>query len=79
MKRVFYNSLGTEEMYGLIRDVMPQGYDLVTLETDEDEERCRKIQNCEVAIVAAKPMTSSIIRADDSVAIQAPYKTPNNN
>ena len=63
MKRVFYNSLGTEEMYRLIKDVMPQGYDLVTLETDEDEERCHKIQNCEVAIVAAKPMTSSIIRA----------------
>jgi phosphoglycerate dehydrogenase-like enzyme len=63
MKRVFYNSLGTEEMYGLIRDAMPAGYELVTLETDEDEERCQKIQNCEVAVVAAKPMTSSIIKA----------------
>ena len=63
MKRVFYNSLGTEEMYGLIREVMPAGYELVTLETDEDEERCQKIQNCEVAVVAAKPMTSSIIKA----------------
>ncbi len=63
MKRVFYNSLGTGEMYGLIREVMPAGYELVTLETDEAEERCQKIQNCEVAIVAAKPMTSSIIKA----------------
>ena len=63
MKRVFYNSLGTEEMYNLIREVMPQGYELVTLETDEDEERYQKIQNCEVAIVAAKPISSSTIRA----------------
>lgn len=63
MKRVFYNSLGTEEMYGLIREVIPAGYELVTLETDEDEERCQKIQNCEVAIVAAKPMTSSTLKA----------------
>lgn len=63
MTSVFYNSLGTEEMYGLIREVMPAGYKLVTLETDQDEERCQKIKHCEVAIVAAKPMTSSIIRA----------------
>lgn len=69
MKRVFYNSLGTEEMYGLIREIMPQGYELVTLESEEDEERCQKIQNCEVAIVAAKPMTSSIIRAAEALRL----------
>ena len=69
MKRVYYNSLGTEEMYALIREVMPEGYELVTLETDEDEERCRKIQDCEVAIVAAKPITSSIISTASSLRL----------
>ena len=69
MKRVFYNSLGTEEMYGLIEEVMPAGYELVTLETDGDEERCQKIKNCEVAIVAAKPMTSSIIKAAEALQL----------
>jgi len=63
MKKIFYNSLGTEEMYALIREVMPEDYELVTLDTDEDEERCRKIADCEVAIVAAKPLTAAVIEA----------------
>jgi phosphoglycerate dehydrogenase-like enzyme len=63
MPKIFYNSLGTEEMYGLIREVMPEGFELVTLETDEDGERRRKIGDCEVAIVAAKPIDTSVIEA----------------
>ena len=69
MRKVFYNSFGTEEMYGLIRDIMPDDYELVTLKTDEDEERCGKICDCEVAIVAAKPITASVIAAAENLRL----------
>jgi phosphoglycerate dehydrogenase-like enzyme len=61
--KIFYNSLGTEQMYGLIRDAMPAGYELVTLDSESDEERCVKIADCEVAIVAAKPLSEAVLRA----------------
>ncbi|MDE0590025.1 hypothetical protein OU789_08825 [Halocynthiibacter sp. C4] len=61
--RVFYNSLGTPEMYKLIRSRMGAGLSLVTLETDEDSERRAKIADCDVAIVAAKPLTAEVIAA----------------
>ncbi|MEM8664152.1 MAG: NAD(P)-dependent oxidoreductase [Pseudomonadota bacterium] len=61
--RVFYNSLGTPEMYALIRARAGSGIELITLETDDDAERCAKIADCEVAIVAAKPLTAGVIEA----------------
>ncbi|WP_197916412.1 NAD(P)-dependent oxidoreductase [Thiosulfatihalobacter marinus] len=61
--RVFYNSLGTPEMYDLIRSRMGAGLELVTLDSDDDAERFAKIADCEVAIVAAKPLTAEAVAA----------------
>lgn len=69
MRKVFYNSLGTEQMYDLIRDVMPRGYQLVTLDSDEDVERISKIAECEVVIVAAKPISRSVIEAGEKLRL----------
>lgn len=68
-RRVFYNSLGTPDMYDLVRRQMPPGYELVTIEKDDDEERRRKIAGCEVAIVAATPLTAAIMRAGDCLKL----------
>ncbi len=69
MRKIFYNSLATEEMYGLIREVLPAGYDLVTLEADDDSERCQKIHECEVAIVAAKPISTEVVTAAEKLLL----------
>ena len=61
--RVFYNSLGTPQMYALIRARMGEGIDLITLDTDDDAERRAKIAGADVAIVAAKPLTEPVIAA----------------
>jgi len=60
---VFYNSLGTPQMYDLIRAELRPGMQLVTLETDDDDERRAKIAAADVAIIAAKPLDPSVLAA----------------
>ncbi|MBA4170376.1 MAG: 3-phosphoglycerate dehydrogenase [Chloroflexi bacterium] len=59
--RVFYNSLGTPDMYALVRQELPPGFELVTLDSDSDIERCARIAGCRIAIVAAKPLSSRVL------------------
>lgn len=66
---IFYNSLGTPEMYAIIAERLRPGMRLITLETDSDEERAAKIADCEVAIVAARPLTKQIISAAQRLEI----------
>jgi len=61
--RIFYNSVGTPDMYALIEQEMPKGYELVTLTSESDAERLERIGDCEVAIVAARPLTAAAIAA----------------
>lgn len=61
--RIFYNSLGTEEMYAMIRAQLPQDMALVTLATDDQGERIEKIADCDIAIVAAAPLAGDVILA----------------
>ena len=61
--RIFYNSLGTPEMYAMIRDRIGEAGELVTLQTDEDAERVARIADCDVAIVAATPLRAEVIAA----------------
>lgn len=68
-RRVFYNSLGTPSMYDLIVREMPPGYELITLQSDDDDERREKIADCEIAIVAAKPLVASTISAAGRLAL----------
>lgn len=61
--RIFYNSLGTPEMYAMIRERLGDAGELVTLDTDNDCERAAKIADCDVAIVAASPLKRDVIAA----------------
>jgi phosphoglycerate dehydrogenase-like enzyme len=60
---VYYNRCAGDEVYDMMREVMPSGLQLVTLETDDDRERFQKIAKANVAIVAATPLTRPIIDA----------------
>ena len=61
--KVFYYSFAPENVYEIIREQVPAGFELVTLEADSDVERKRKIADCEVVIVAAKPMAQESLEA----------------
>ena len=63
MRRVFYISHATPEVYAIIRAQVPSGFELVTLERDSDEERRERIAGCEVVIVAANPLRKPLIDA----------------
>ncbi len=63
MPKIFYNSHASEDVYAVIREVMPPGYELVTLERDDDGERKAKIADCEVVICAAYRLTAPLIAA----------------
>ena len=67
--RVFYNSLGTPDMYDLIRARMGPGLELEVLDSDEDDERIARIADCDVAIVAAKPLSRRVIEAAPRLAL----------
>ena len=61
--KVFYFSHAPENVYAIIREDVPAGIELVTLDADSDDERKRKIADCEAVIVAAKPMRREFVDA----------------
>jgi phosphoglycerate dehydrogenase-like enzyme len=61
MRNVLYLSHATPEVYAIIRGAVPSGYELLTLEQDNDGERRSKIARCEVVIVAATPLRKPLI------------------
>lgn len=61
--KVFYNSLGTPEIYDLMQRLKPPSLELVLLEQDDDEERVVKVHDCEAVIAAATPLTRKTIEA----------------
>ena len=61
--KVFYFSHAPQNVYDIIREEIPQGFELVTLRQDADAERKEKLANCEVVIVAARPMTREFVDA----------------
>lgn len=63
MKKVLYLSHATPEVYSIIRATMPAEFDLVTLDLNSDDERCHRIAECEVVIVAATPLRKPVIAA----------------
>ncbi len=69
MRKVFYLSHATPEVYAIIRAQVPAGYELVTLERDSDEERRARIADCEVVIVAANPLRKPLIDAARRLAL----------
>jgi phosphoglycerate dehydrogenase-like enzyme len=63
MPKVFYNSHATPDVYDIIRAAAPQGYELLTLDADSDDERCAKLAAADVVIVAATPLRKALIAA----------------
>jgi phosphoglycerate dehydrogenase-like enzyme len=63
MPNVFYNSHATPDVYRIIRDAAPAGFDLLTLDADSDDERKIKLAASDVAIVAAHPLRKPLIDA----------------
>jgi lactate dehydrogenase-like 2-hydroxyacid dehydrogenase len=61
--KVFYYSFAPENVYEIIREQLPADFELVTLDEDSDAERQQKIADCEVVIVAAKPITRELLEA----------------
>lgn len=61
--KVFYNSLGTPEIYDLMRRLKPPSLELVFLERDDDDERVEKVRDCEAIIAAATRLTRRTIEA----------------
>jgi phosphoglycerate dehydrogenase-like enzyme len=61
--RVFYLSHGTPALYALIRQHMPPSFDLVALDADDEEERRRRIADCEMVIVAGHRLSAAMIAA----------------
>ena len=61
--KVFYFSHAPENVYEIIREEVPQGFELITLTEDSDDERKTKLADCEVVIVAARPMTREFVAA----------------
>ena len=62
-RRILYLSHATTQVYDIIREQVPEGYRLLTLERDDDAERRRLIARCEAIIVAATPLTRAVIEA----------------
>ena len=63
MPKVLYLSHATPEVYELIRSEVPPGFELLTLDADDDPERRAKAALCEVIIVAATPLRRDVIDA----------------
>ena len=63
MPRILYNSHATAPVYAIIRGELPAGFELVTLDTDDEAERSAKARDCEVVIVASAPLRRPVIAA----------------
>jgi lactate dehydrogenase-like 2-hydroxyacid dehydrogenase len=61
--KVFYFSHAPENVYKIIREEVPAGFELITLTEDADDERKAKLADCEVVIVAARPMSREFVEA----------------
>ena len=61
--KVFYFSHAPQNVYEIIREEVTPGFELVTLAEDADDERKEKLVDCEVVIVAARPMTREFVDA----------------
>lgn len=56
MPAIFYNSFAPPDVYAIIRAAAPPGYELLTLDSDSEDERRAKLAGADAAIVAATPL-----------------------
>ncbi|HEX4077539.1 MAG TPA: 2-hydroxyacid dehydrogenase [Rhizomicrobium sp.] len=61
--KVYFTAHGDEELYRAFRGIMPDGFELVTLTTNSEDEQLTKIADCEVALVAIMNFSAKLIDA----------------
>jgi phosphoglycerate dehydrogenase-like enzyme len=61
--RVLYLSHAGSDVYDIIRSCAGDRFEVVTLERDDDEERCRRISDCDGVICAATRLTRRHLEA----------------
>lgn len=69
MPRVLYNSPAPAAVYDIIRAEVPAGFELITLERDDEAERIAKVRDCEVVVVASAPLRRPVIDAATSLRL----------
>jgi phosphoglycerate dehydrogenase-like enzyme len=69
MARVLYLSHAPEPVYEIIRREVPAGFELLTLEADDDGERRAKAALAEVIVVASTPLRRDVIDAATSLRL----------
>ena len=67
--RVLYLSHAGADVYALIRAAAGLRFEVVTLTQDDDDERCRRIVDCEAVICAAKRLTKRHLDAGDKLKV----------
>ena len=61
--KVLYMELTGKGVYDLIRSQLPAGFQLVTLDTEEPEEKLQKIRDADFILVATSPVTKELLEA----------------
>ena len=61
--KVFYFSHAPQNVYEIIQEEVPAGFELISLTEDSDDERKEKLADCEAVIVAARPMAREFVEA----------------
>ena len=56
LARVFYHSFASEDVYAIIREAAGSDFEVLALDTDDDDERFKKIAQCEAIICASTPL-----------------------
>jgi phosphoglycerate dehydrogenase-like enzyme len=69
MPKVLYLSHATGDVYDIIRAAAPAGLELVTLESNDDAERKRRVRECEVVIAASYPLRRDVIDCADRLRL----------
>jgi len=67
--KIFYNSFAPQEIYDLFLEAAGDDFDIVTLSADDDQERYRKIADCDGVIVAGYKLTDAHINAAERLRV----------
>ena len=67
--RVLYLSHASDDVYALVREAAGSQFEVVTLEHDDEKERCAKISGCDAVICAATPLRKHHLDAAKSLRV----------
>ena len=67
--RVLYLSHASDDVYALVREAAGSQFEVVTLEHDDEKERCSKISECDAVICAATPLRKHHLDAAKSLRV----------